>query len=70
MAVRVSLGFPLMVPAVDVHDGHWTVVQTLVAVGYWHLGEGTLGSRVVRRGPESSWELAPWEVILPHLSHR
>lgn len=39
------------------------------AVGYCHLGEGTLGSHIVSRGPDSSWERVPWEVIL-HLSHR
>lgn len=39
------------------------------AVGYCHVGEGTLGSHTSEQGARS-WERVPWEVILLHLSHR
>lgn len=37
------------------------------AVGYCHLGEGTLGSHIVSRGPAAG---NMGGVILLHLSHR
>lgn len=57
MAVKVSLGYSLMGPALM----GWELMPPLLTlngsadsetVGYCHLGEGTLGSHIVSRGQQ------------------